>query len=83
MTISSGVVHDLPADLKSAIASDRRALAAWEDITPLARNEWIVGLNQPRKQKPEAPASRGAVQVLRMANDARVVGPIATIADSK
>lgn len=31
--ISTGVVHELPADLKKALASDPRALAAWEDIT--------------------------------------------------
>jgi hypothetical protein len=39
--ISRGVVHEVPADLKKALTSDRQALTAWEDITPLARNEWI------------------------------------------
>lgn len=39
--ISSGVAHELPADLRKALTADRKALAAWEDITPLARNEWI------------------------------------------
>jgi hypothetical protein len=39
--ISGGVVHSLPADLRKALASDSKALAVWEDITPLARNEWI------------------------------------------
>ncbi len=39
--ISGGVVHNLPADLREALTSDAEALAAWEDITPLARNEWI------------------------------------------
>jgi hypothetical protein len=39
--ISSGTVHVLPADLRKALASDPKALAKWEDITPLARNEWI------------------------------------------
>lgn len=38
---SSGVVHKLPADLRMALVSSSEALAAWEDITPLARNEWI------------------------------------------
>jgi len=42
-----------------------------------------VGLNQLRKQKPEAAGSRGAVQALRMENDAHVVGPDAPIANSK
>ncbi|TSC83892.1 MAG: hypothetical protein G01um101413_695 [Parcubacteria group bacterium Gr01-1014_13] len=39
--ISGGAVHNLPPDLRKALTSDRKALAAWEDITPLARNEWI------------------------------------------
>lgn len=39
--ISEGVVHKLPADLKKALLSSPKALGVWEDITPLARNEWI------------------------------------------
>ena len=39
--IASGVVHKIPADLRKALVSAPRALTAWEDITPLARNEWI------------------------------------------
>jgi hypothetical protein len=39
--ISAGVVHELPPDLKKALLSDKAALEKWEQITPLARNEWI------------------------------------------
>lgn len=39
--IPGGVVHDLPSDLRKALIADSEARAAWEDITPLARNEWI------------------------------------------
>ncbi len=39
--ISNGTVHKLSPDLRKALLSSRRAAAAWEDITPLARNEWI------------------------------------------
>jgi len=39
--LSSGTVHTLPADLKKALLASPAAQAAWEDITPLARNEWI------------------------------------------
>lgn len=39
--IVSGVVHKLPADLRKALRSDKSALERWEDLTPLARNEWI------------------------------------------
>src|SRR5215469_7098456 len=56
--ISGGVVHDLPADLRTALASDPHARVAWEDISPLARNEWIcwtisVKKDQTRRQHVE------------------------------
>src|SRR5579859_347314 len=39
--VSDGVVHKVPADLRQTLISDPKALAAWESLTPLARNEWI------------------------------------------
>ena len=39
--ISNGVVHNVPIDLRKALVSDKVALIKWEDLTPLARNEWI------------------------------------------
>ncbi len=39
--ISGGVVHDLPEDLRNTLAADAEARASWEDLTPLARNEWM------------------------------------------
>ena len=47
--ISSGVVHGVPPDLIKALTSDRQALTAWEDITPLARNEWICWIESAKK----------------------------------
>ncbi len=48
-TISEGVVHKLPADLRGALLADPDALAEWEDITPLARNEWICWVESVKK----------------------------------
>lgn len=31
----------MPADLRKALVGDAKALVLWEDITPLARNEFI------------------------------------------
>lgn len=48
--ISDGVVHKVPLDLREALVSAPASLAAWEDITPLARNEficWIEGAKKP------------------------------------
>jgi uncharacterized protein YdeI (YjbR/CyaY-like superfamily) len=39
--LADGTVHKLPDDMKKAILADKKMLAMWEDITPLARNEWI------------------------------------------
>jgi uncharacterized protein YdeI (YjbR/CyaY-like superfamily) len=39
--IPSGTVHKMPADLRKALTANAVALTAWNDITPLARNEWI------------------------------------------
>jgi uncharacterized protein YdeI (YjbR/CyaY-like superfamily) len=49
--IAEGVVHKLPADLKKALTSNPKALTAWEDITPLARNEWICWTVTVKQQK--------------------------------
>lgn len=39
--IASGVAHKVPSDLRTALGSDPDALAIWNGLTPLARNEWI------------------------------------------
>lgn len=49
--ISGGVVHALPLDLRKALAADAKALKAWEDITSLARNEWICWTVTVKQQK--------------------------------
>lgn len=52
--ISNGVVHDVPVDLRETLSGDPKALAAWEDLTPLARNEWIcwtMSVKRPETRK--------------------------------
>ena len=48
-TMSGGTVHSLPDDLAAALAADEAALLTWEDITPLARNEWICWVESAKK----------------------------------
>ncbi|HLD70440.1 MAG TPA: YdeI/OmpD-associated family protein [Negativicutes bacterium] len=47
--ISAGVVHAMPADLRSVLTSSPAALAAWESLTPLARNEWLCWVEGAKK----------------------------------
>lgn len=49
--INCGTVHTVPLDLQKAITSDKVALAAWEDLTPLARNEWICWVISVKKDE--------------------------------
>ncbi|HEX4003010.1 MAG TPA: YdeI/OmpD-associated family protein [Candidatus Acidoferrales bacterium] len=35
----------VPADLRKALAATRTAQAGWEDITPLARRDWIFSIS--------------------------------------
>jgi Bacteriocin-protection, YdeI or OmpD-Associated/Domain of unknown function (DUF1905) len=44
----------VPADLRKALAADLSARAGWEDITPLARRDWIFSISsakQPETRK--------------------------------
>lgn len=50
-SITGGVVHDLPSDLRDALAADAAALKLWESLTPLARNEWICWTITVKQQK--------------------------------
>jgi uncharacterized protein YdeI (YjbR/CyaY-like superfamily) len=45
-----GVVHDLPADLNAALTANATALDAWQDITPLARNEFICWVEDAKRE---------------------------------
>jgi uncharacterized protein YdeI (YjbR/CyaY-like superfamily) len=47
--ILKGVVHKVPADLRKVLVADKSMLEAWEDITPLARNEWICWIESVKK----------------------------------
>lgn len=47
--VATGVVHETPADLRDALRAHPQALATWDDITPLARNEWICWIESAKK----------------------------------
>ena len=47
----AGPVHKLPPDFKKAIDADAKAKALWDDITPLARNQWICWVTSAKKDE--------------------------------
>jgi uncharacterized protein YdeI (YjbR/CyaY-like superfamily) len=50
-TVPGGVVHELPQDLRDALIGNPEVLAKWEDITPLARNEFICWVTDAKQDK--------------------------------
>ncbi len=48
--VPGGVVHKLPADLREALLASTTAFDAWNDITPLARNEFICWVEDAGKE---------------------------------
>jgi uncharacterized protein YdeI (YjbR/CyaY-like superfamily) len=47
--LAMGVVHKIPSDFREAIKATPSAQKVWEDITPLARNEWICWVTSGKK----------------------------------
>ena len=44
-------MHELPQDLREELVGSDVALEAWEDITPLARNEFICWVEDAKQEK--------------------------------
>lgn len=42
-------LHKVPTDLRKALTSAPEVKKAWEDITPLARNEWVCWITSVKK----------------------------------
>jgi uncharacterized protein YdeI (YjbR/CyaY-like superfamily) len=49
--ILNGVVHKVPPDLRKLFLNDPKALLTWQDITPLARNEWLCWIEMAKKKE--------------------------------
>lgn len=47
--IFNGTIHKTPTDFQKAIMSKPKVLQLWEDITPLARNEWNCWVTSGKK----------------------------------
>jgi hypothetical protein len=65
MTVSGGVVHTVPADLRTALSKDTKALSLWESLTPLARNEWICWTTLVKQEKTRADHVKRVVSELK------------------
>ena len=49
--LSGGLVHELPKDLNKALSKNKEITALWEDITIIARNEFICWVQDAKQEK--------------------------------
>ncbi|MDO8572642.1 MAG: YdeI/OmpD-associated family protein [bacterium] len=63
--VAAGVVHRMPADLQKTLTSSPTARVAWEDITPLARNEWICWIESAKKAETRSIRIKKALSKLK------------------
>ncbi len=64
-SLAGGTVHAMPADLKNAIAANKAVQALWQDITPLARNEWICWVISGKKAETRGIRIEKAISKMR------------------
>ncbi|MEO8638023.1 MAG: YdeI/OmpD-associated family protein [Candidatus Taylorbacteria bacterium] len=57
-------MHTMPTDLRKALTSSPAAQSAWDDITPLARNEWICWVVSVKKEETRKDHVRRAIEEL-------------------
>ena len=51
MKLETGVVHNVPADMRKALTADSKIQELWNGLTPLARNEWICWITIVKKEE--------------------------------
>ncbi len=64
-TLLGGTAHKIPPDLSEAIARDVQAISLWNDLTPLARNEWICWVSFVKKEETRHDHVRRVVSELK------------------
>lgn len=60
-----GTVHDVPDDVRTAVAGEPALLALWQSLTPLGRNEFLCWIEDAKQ-----PATR-ARRIVRMGEELR------------
>lgn len=49
--IANGILHELPADMQTALVADALVLERWNKLTPIQRNEWICWVTSVKKEE--------------------------------
>lgn len=49
--IATGVVHRVPSDLREMLTANSEICEFWNNLTPIARNEWICWITHVKKSE--------------------------------
>lgn len=63
--LKTGVVHRVPKDIHNALSLSQNIAHTWNNLTPLARNEWICWVTSVKKAETRAEHIRRLVEDLR------------------
>ena len=66
----------VPMDLRKALAAAPLAQAGWEDITPMARRDWIFSITSAKQPETRRRRIEKACDMLASGNDDYVVFPL-------
>lgn len=62
--ISGGLVHELPTDLVDALTETKEITSLWENLTPIARNEFICWVEDAKQEATRSRRIKRAVEEL-------------------
>lgn len=66
--IASGVVHELPVELRAQLKHDEMLLNNWQSLTPLGRNEWICWIESAKKSETRTKRLNRAISDIKNGN---------------
>ncbi len=62
--VADGMVHKVPNDLQRSLLSSPKIMALWNELTLLARNEWIcwiISVKKPETRKDHLKRARNEI----------------------
>ncbi len=62
--IFSTALHEVPDNFKNAILASQNALKTWENITKIARNEWVCFITSAKKDETKQKRLNQAIENL-------------------
>jgi len=60
--LSNGLLHTLEPDMTKALFKSKRIINLWEDLTPIARNEFICWVENAKQEKTRTRRIRRTVE---------------------